>query len=173
MKSFGYAIVSIFLAVVVLLTSGGISIVRCCQTHCFCLQNSGTQEVDLFSDRYSSESRNDCCKTGGIADKHATKGHSPFCKHVKVDLKEMTEELTATFKKALNNEQLDVKVEKLNLPIVDIPTGTDWGIQGTIDLTYSFGSVIFAPVTSVVKYITTSYMPPPRDYLKQIAILLI
>ena len=133
MKSFGYAIVSIFLAVVVLLTSGGISIVRCCQTHCFCLQNSGTQEVDLFSDRYSSESRNDCCKTGGIADKHATKGHS----------------------------------------IVDIPTGTDWGIQGTIDLTYSFGSVIFAPVTSVVKYITTSYMPPPRDYLKQIAILLI
>ena len=29
------------------------------------------------------------------------------------DLKEMTEELTATFKKALNNEQLDVKVEKL------------------------------------------------------------
>ena len=138
MKSFGYAIVSIFLAVVVLLTSGGISIVRCCQTHCFCLQNSGTQEVDLLSDRYSSESRNDCCKTGGIADKHATKGHSPFCKHV--------------------------KVEKLNLPIVDIPTGTDWGIQGTIDLTYSFGSVIFAPVTSVVKYITTSYMPPPRDY---------
>lgn len=106
MKSFGYAIVSIFLAVVVLLTSGGISIVRCCQTHCFCLQNSGTQEVDLLSDRYSSESRNDCCKTGGIADKHATKGHSPFCKHV--------------------------KVEKLNLPIVDIPTGTDWGIQGTI-----------------------------------------
>ena len=97
--------------------------------------------------RYSSESRNDCCKTGGIADKHATKGHSPFCKHV--------------------------KVEKLNLPIVDIPTGTDWGIQGTIDLTYSFWSVIFAPVTSVVKYITTSYMPPPRDYLKQIAILLI
>lgn len=97
MKSFGYAIVSIFLAVVVLLTSGGISIVRCCQTHCFCLQNSGTQEVDLLSDRYSSESRNDCCKTGGIADKHATKGHSPFCKHV--------------------------KVEKLNLPIVDIPTG--------------------------------------------------
>ena len=66
-----------------------------------------------------------------------------------------------------------MKVEKLNLPIVDIPTGTDWGIQGTIDLTYSFGSVIFAPVTSVVKYITTSYMPPPRDYLKQIAILLI
>ena len=81
MKSFGYAIVSIFLAVVVLLTSGGISIVRCCQTHCFCLQNSGTQEVNLLSDRYSSESRNDCCKTGGIADKHATKGHSPFCKH--------------------------------------------------------------------------------------------
>ena len=117
MKRFGYAIVSIFLAVVVLLTSGGISIVRCCQTHCFCLQNSGTQEVDLLSDRYSSESRNDCCKTGGIADKHATKGHSPFCKHV--------------------------KVEKLNLPIVDIPTGTDWGIQGTIDLTYSFWSVIF------------------------------
>ena len=29
------------------------------------------------------------------------------------DLKEMTDELTATFKKALNNEQLDVKVEKL------------------------------------------------------------
>ena len=29
------------------------------------------------------------------------------------DLKEMTEELTAIFKKALNNEQLDVKVEKL------------------------------------------------------------
>ena len=85
MKRFGYAIVSIFLAVVVLLTSGGISIVRCCQTHCFCLQNSGTQEVDLLSDRYSSESRNDCCKTGGIADKHATKGHSPFCKHVKVE----------------------------------------------------------------------------------------